>query len=804
MATITRFASTNAVVATGWTNPTNAYADDTAYATCSPSKGGHITSDYGFAAFTSSDIPDGATIDSVTVQARAWGANAVLTESIQGVDNGVLVGSAATTTATAETTITATVPGIVLADLRSALVKARLDATRSGNTAYTASLDWVSITVNYSLVDARSGAAGNLAATASLAGGAGHKDGQGAAGTLVAGTGTASGGTGRKGGQGVLGSNLASASMSAAGTHQGRVALGALAAVPGFSLVGRHNALRALGALASGTSQAAGIRKGGLSSYTSGGGAPATVGQDDFSGSGGLVGRTAQVGGTWAQGPADAQGMVPDVLQGFAHLDAYGDVTAAWDVLKAGTLGDGDVYATMPYTQDGWGSGPAARIISTTHAYAVSTVPGGYLTLYRVTGGLQYVVYNDATTPLAGVPVRARLQVSGSSPTALRARRWQAGQAEPGTWAIDTTDNTAGNQAASGGAGIYLSSDASDYPVLFGWADDYLAQSAGGATITPGLGTITAGTTMAATGARGVANRNAALGNLAAVTSQALAGRGAHQGALGALAASTSMAATGRKGALGAGAQAITTSQAGTGRHGGVRALGTIQAGSAQASSARKGGLGAAGILAAASGQALAGRHAGTVALGVLVAPVTPGMVLTGSSGQSTNRYAALGNIGATAALAGGAGRHGGQRAVGNLVAGTASLASGAGRKGGQGAATATYLASLVLAARKGARGSATMAPTASLAAQGRKQGRGVAVQSAGVLMAVLGRPGRAGALGDLAAGYALAAAGSADVRALDGTETASLGDDRELGILSDDMVARVDLADYHATITEG
>ncbi|MER7131989.1 serine/threonine-protein kinase [Streptosporangium saharense] len=65
----------------------------------------------------------------------------------------------------------------------------------------------------------------------------------------------------------------------------------------------------------------------------------------------------------------------------------------------------------------------------------------------------------------AGVAMRVRVQVTGTSPTTIRGKVWAAGAAEP-DWLLSVTDATSGLQVP-GGAGIatYLSRKATDIPV---------------------------------------------------------------------------------------------------------------------------------------------------------------------------------------------------------------------------------------------------------------------------------------------------------------------------------------------------
>ncbi len=159
MATASKYASSNTSPPTGsgWTaltNPTNAYADDTNYASLtSTTRRQDAGADYGFAAFSTSDIPDNSTINSVTLTARCWGTNATyMTEGIQGVLSGSTSGSEVTTNATSEATITfsswTSLP--TLTNLRNQNVAARIRINHGNTTtSYTGYCDWVQITVDY-------------------------------------------------------------------------------------------------------------------------------------------------------------------------------------------------------------------------------------------------------------------------------------------------------------------------------------------------------------------------------------------------------------------------------------------------------------------------------------------------------------------------------------------------------------------------------------------------------------------------------------------------------------------------------
>lgn len=157
MATVTKAANAHTVVTTGWTNPSNAFgtAADSTFATGTPGKNGTVSGDFGFADFTTGDIPNGSVINSVTLNFRA-GMTAAVTGGIIGgqlMRSGVAQGSETTNTGTAQATNTQQIlSGISLTDLRSAstIVKGRIRVAQ-GNTssAMTGNLDFVSITVDF-------------------------------------------------------------------------------------------------------------------------------------------------------------------------------------------------------------------------------------------------------------------------------------------------------------------------------------------------------------------------------------------------------------------------------------------------------------------------------------------------------------------------------------------------------------------------------------------------------------------------------------------------------------------------------
>lgn len=126
------------------------------------------------------------------------------------------------------------------------------------------------------------------------------------------------------------------------------------------------------------------------------------------------------------------------------------------------------------------------RRVSATHDYR--------LKLHQQSNGVvsAYIVRlvnntetNIAAARMPGDPISAggkmqfRFQVTGTSPTQLRAKAWRDGSTEPAAWLLNLTDSTAGLQVA-GSVGIlyYLSGSATNSPVTL-TVDDLMAGAPG-------------------------------------------------------------------------------------------------------------------------------------------------------------------------------------------------------------------------------------------------------------------------------------------------------------------------------------
>lgn len=156
MATVSKFANAHTTITTGYTNSSNAFADDGTNATAAPAKNAEVSAYFGFAAFSTSDIPDSSTINSVQVDIEFLVSvnTSVAEQFAQVFVNTTGVGSEQQDLSEP---LSATVlshnvtSGVTLTDLRSADVVRCRSRSRRGNssTAVTFSIDFVRITVDY-------------------------------------------------------------------------------------------------------------------------------------------------------------------------------------------------------------------------------------------------------------------------------------------------------------------------------------------------------------------------------------------------------------------------------------------------------------------------------------------------------------------------------------------------------------------------------------------------------------------------------------------------------------------------------
>ncbi|MFD5277259.1 PKD domain-containing protein [Pseudarthrobacter sp. NPDC058362] len=105
---------------------------------------------------------------------------------------------------------------------------------------------------------------------------------------------------------------------------------------------------------------------------------------------------------------------------------------------------------------------------------------GTALYLTRVSGGAETTLQSVSVpglTVAANDDLQLRLQVSGTSPTAIRAKVWRDGAAEPSDWLLTASDTTASLQSAgTSGLMSYLWGTATNFPVVARF-DDFTVKS---------------------------------------------------------------------------------------------------------------------------------------------------------------------------------------------------------------------------------------------------------------------------------------------------------------------------------------
>jgi len=126
---------------------------------------------------------------------------------------------------------------------------------------------------------------------------------------------------------------------------------------------------------------------------------------------------------------------------------------------------------------------------STDYRVKLRFMAGGAIveTLERVVSGTE-VALKAVTAPVTYTPgavVNVQLQVTGTSPTALRSMIWLRGTTQPTTWQASTTDNTSGLQVPGAVALlVYLSGSATNTPITTSFSA-FSATSTSSANVLP-------------------------------------------------------------------------------------------------------------------------------------------------------------------------------------------------------------------------------------------------------------------------------------------------------------------------------
>jgi PKD repeat protein len=183
----------------------------------------------------------------------------------------------------------------------------------------------------------------------------------------------------------------------------------------------------------------------------------------------------ADVGGAWSTVGSVTSFSVAPGAAAFRMATAGSQLTG---FLPSAPRTDADVLAAVALDKVPVG-GPvyvtvAGRRISSGNEYNAKLVINAdrsvTLRVSRLVGGAETALGGPlkitGITYAAATVLNVRLQVTGTSPTTVRARVWVASGAEPGTWQVTGTDTTTSLQAAGVvGLTTYLSSTATNAPV---------------------------------------------------------------------------------------------------------------------------------------------------------------------------------------------------------------------------------------------------------------------------------------------------------------------------------------------------
>ena len=188
---------------------------------------------------------------------------------------------------------------------------------------------------------------------------------------------------------------------------------------------------------------------------------------------------TANVGGAWSLTGTASAFSVAGGTGTIRHATAGSQVTAT----LAG-VSSADTDLTFGFNVDKLTAGyyltVAGRRVSAGNEYRARVLVNASnkvtVLLTRAVGGTATSISVDrAVTGLtytAGMPLRVRFQVTGTSPTTVRAKVWPASGTEPSDWLVTASDGTAGLQSPGGIAlTSYLSSNATNAPAVARFSD---------------------------------------------------------------------------------------------------------------------------------------------------------------------------------------------------------------------------------------------------------------------------------------------------------------------------------------------
>lgn len=185
----------------------------------------------------------------------------------------------------------------------------------------------------------------------------------------------------------------------------------------------------------------------------------------------------ADLGGNWSLA-GSATNFSVSGGQGRLRMSGPGSGVSAF---LPGTSTDTEVRVTVGTDKLPTGGGiftsvVGRRVGGSDYRAKVRFLSGGGVQLFltRVSGGETDLtgITVPGLTYAAGDRFHVRLQVTGASPTQVRAKVWKVGTTEPATWQVSTTDTTPALQNGGGvGLVVYVSGSATNAPVIATWDD---------------------------------------------------------------------------------------------------------------------------------------------------------------------------------------------------------------------------------------------------------------------------------------------------------------------------------------------
>ena len=207
--------------------------------------------------------------------------------------------------------------------------------------------------------------------------------------------------------------------------------------------------------------------------------APTVFGRDDFGRTVATGWGTADRGGNWTIPTGGSRYSVGGGV-GKVNLTAGAGTTATLSLVSA-TDAETKVSASMDKASTGGGQyvSVIGRSVSGAGDYRakVRVLAGGAVSvsLVKMIGTTETALSSTTISGLtyaAGETLNIRMQVTGTSPTSLKAKVWKSTATEPASWTLTATDSASELQAA-GSAGLYsfLSGSATNAPIIISYDD---------------------------------------------------------------------------------------------------------------------------------------------------------------------------------------------------------------------------------------------------------------------------------------------------------------------------------------------